>query len=117
MDELPLAQVEALLAPTPKSQEELDRQKLRRRVVSRNSNYKNLYGITLLEYQSMLREQQGACALCRRKPEKRLHVDHDHETGKVRGLVCQTCNKNLAVLESWIKRTSGIERVLKYLDL
>lgn len=49
----------------------------------------------------MLRSQGGGCALCHRppRPGKVLHVDHDHETGSVRGLLCFTCNNALGDFE------------------
>lgn len=54
------------------------------------------YGITLAEYQRMLLAQGGGCAICDCRPENcphgRLHVDHDHDTGIVRGLLCHACN-------------------------
>ena len=63
------------------------------------------YGITLEDYDRMYESQNGVCAICL-KPEttkdrwrrggiKRLAVDHDHETGAVRGLLCDRCNKAL----------------------
>jgi len=51
----------------------------------------------------MLDEQQGCCAICGKhysECEKLLHVDHNHKTGKVRKLLCYTCNIRLAVIEN-----------------
>lgn len=55
---------------------------------------KATYGITKRQLQLLLDEQGGACAICRRTPDVAgtLHVDHDHETGAVRGLLCSSCN-------------------------
>jgi hypothetical protein len=55
------------------------------------------YGITKAEYDALYEYQGGLCALCRRATgkSKRLSVDHDHSDGKVRGLLCSTCNKIL----------------------
>ena len=54
------------------------------------------YGITPEDYDSMLDAQHGCCAICvaevGSKSRKRLYVDHDHSTGKIRGLLCQRCN-------------------------
>lgn len=59
------------------------------------------YGITQADYEIMLERQGGACAICKRPPGvKRLHVDHNHETGEVRGLLCLVCNMRLATLEN-----------------
>lgn len=45
------------------------------------------------DYWEMFEQQDGACAICRAEPDwKRLAVDHDHETGEVRGLLCNSCN-------------------------
>lgn len=62
------------------------------------------YGLTVEQYEAMVESQGGACAACR-KPErevdprtqcpKRLAVDHCHETGAVRGLLCSRCNTTL----------------------
>ncbi|MCA1223563.1 endonuclease VII domain-containing protein [Streptomyces sp. 8L] len=52
------------------------------------------YGLTLEEYQDKLATQEGRCAICGDEPPegKRLHVDHNHETGAVRDLLCRWCN-------------------------
>jgi hypothetical protein len=55
---------------------------------------KKQYGLTENDYQQMLAKQQRACALCQ-VSGKRLHVDHDHATGRVRGLLCSGCNMAL----------------------
>lgn len=49
------------------------------------------YGITQADYDRMLVEQGGHCAMCSAAPP-RLSIDHDHATGRVRGLLCQRCN-------------------------
>jgi hypothetical protein len=54
------------------------------------------YGLTAAEYDRLLAEQGGRCAICRARPKsKRLAVDHDHRTGAVRGLLCSRCNHDL----------------------
>lgn len=54
------------------------------------------YGITLLDFNRMNEEQAGKCALCFSFPDtERLFVDHCHETGRVRGLLCRKCNTTL----------------------
>jgi hypothetical protein len=57
----------------------------------RNSDLKANYGITLDDYHEMVRRQDGKCAICG-KAETPLKVDHNHHTGKVRGLLCHLCN-------------------------
>ncbi len=80
---------------------------------SRRSHLKRTFGITVDEYEARLREQGGGCAVCEQppKPGKSLHVDHDHETGYVRGLLCFKCNAALGQLDDDIPR---IERALTY---
>jgi hypothetical protein len=60
------------------------------------------YGITLENYEAMLEAQDGGCYICGNPPNaKRLHVDHCHETGAVRGLLCAGCNRTLGWLEAY----------------
>jgi len=59
---------------------------------------KKLYGITLEIYDEMLLKQNKVCAICSNGPTHRrkyLSVDHDHNTGEVRGLLCEPCNTGL----------------------
>jgi len=58
------------------------------------------YGITEEQYDAMFRGQNGMCAICGTPPQggirsKYLHVDHDHGTGSIRGLLCVSCNTKL----------------------
>lgn len=62
------------------------------------ANYKTRYGIDREEYERMAREQAGACMTCG-QDEKRLVVDHNHRTGKVRDLLCDRCNRGVGVVE------------------
>ena len=58
-----------------------------------SSLYKK-YGITEQQYLEMLARQLGVCAICQKPPKtRRLHVDHDHKTGRVRCLACHRCNR------------------------
>lgn len=55
-----------------------------------------LYGVTPENYETLFKEQNGLCAICERPPKNRLlDVDHDHKTGKLRGLLCMNCNNGL----------------------
>jgi hypothetical protein len=65
--------------------------------MARSRKLRRLYGITPDQYDVMLLRQEGKCAICRRMPKtkRRLHVDHDHKTGRVRGLLCVWCNYRL----------------------
>jgi hypothetical protein len=68
----------------------------------RSTTLKYLYGITLEDYNRILKEQQDCCSICGREAylfRKRLHVDHNHTTGKVRGLLCTNCNTRLGFYE------------------
>jgi len=60
-----------------------------------------LYGLTPEQYDALLAEQDGKCAICRTDdwPGKGPHVDHEHETGKVRGLLCGKCNVALGNMD------------------
>lgn len=53
-----------------------------------------LYGVTKEHYEEMWAKQSGSCGICM-KSHLVLVVDHDHDTGQVRGLLCQACNKGL----------------------
>jgi hypothetical protein len=63
-----------------------------------NGHLKRTYGITLEAYEQKLAAQNGGCAICKRKnngTQKFFHVDHNHESGNIRGLLCRQCNTGL----------------------
>lgn len=62
---------------------------------------KQSYGITLEQYDKMVEDQNGVCAICGNinSNGRRLSVDHNHNTGKVRALLCGGCNARLSVVE------------------
>lgn len=66
----------------------------RYKLSNRNSELKKRFGITVMEYDAMLESQGGVCSICggTNKSGRRLGVDHNHKTGRVRALLCGPCN-------------------------
>lgn len=62
------------------------------------------YGLTVDEVQALFSKQRGKCGVCEKDlapwPSNRTHIDHDHDTGRVRGLLCSSCNR----YEGWVRR-------------
>lgn len=80
------------------------------------------YGITIEDFESLEIAQGGVCAICKRRPDKPLCVDHDHAccTGRtrgcgrcVRGLLCHTCNRTLGLLRD---SSTTLREAADYLD-
>lgn len=73
------------------------------------------YGLSIEEYEAMVKSQKGLCLLCEKPPKPgfhhRLQVDHCHASGKIRGLLCNTCNTALGRLGDG---EEGILRLLRY---
>ena len=65
----------------------------------RERRFKRKYGVTMENLVIMSLEQDNKCLICGREPEKGLQVDHCHESGKVRGLLCFTCNVGLGMFK------------------
>ncbi len=86
----------------------------------KNSILLSHYGITLADFNAMRESQGGVCAICREKPTKGqtkvcggLYVDHDHDTGAVRGLLCTNCNQGLGHLKDDVTRLQNAIEYLK----
>lgn len=80
-------------------------------------NIKRKYGISISEYEELLVKQNGVCAICKgtktsSNKNGRFCVDHDHETGKIRGLLCSNCNTALGLMKDDITR---LARAIEYL--
>jgi hypothetical protein len=68
---------------------------------ARERAFQKAYGISLDDYEEMLAAQGNACAICREVcvTGRALAVDHDHETGQVRGLLCANCNRAIGMFQ------------------
>lgn len=81
----------------------------------KNSQLLRDFGITIGDFQMMLVIQLGVCAICQ-KPERlgrSLSVDHNHDTGKVRGLLCDACN---TALGKFGDSSAILRRAVAYLE-
>jgi hypothetical protein len=68
---------------------------------ARDRYLRKMFGLSLSKFEAMVNKQNGVCSICGQPPKKKrnshtLCVDHDHETGEVRGIVCDPCNRGLA---------------------
>lgn len=88
---------------------------------SKNKWLKKDFGITLEDYNQLLASQEGVCAICLR-PEtqktikggpKALAVDHCHQSGKIRGLLCAACNQAIGLLGDDPLRAETLARYLR----
>jgi Autographiviridae endonuclease VII len=112
-----IAAAQAWRQSNPERYEETQaRHRARRRSEQRADHLKRTFGLTLDEYDAMLARQEGRCAICRQLPTagKFLHVDHDHATGEVRGLLCVRCNNALGLFRD---RIEVLDRAMEYLAL
>jgi len=64
-------------------------------VAQRRRRLRAVYGLTPQDFTDMVRQQNGKCFVCHRKPRQPLCIDHCHETGRVRALLCLGCNSML----------------------
>jgi len=90
------------------------------RYYTQRARLRDKYGITVEAYNDLLARQNGLCAICD-KPETTVHsgsarlmaVDHDHETGEIRGLLCNNCNRALGLFGDDL---STLQRAVAYLS-
>lgn len=86
----------------------------------RNRHLMKMFGITRQQYDELLASQDGCCAICHTDnpsgidPRRKMFcVDHDHETGKIRGLLCINCNRALGLLGD---NEEVVARALRYMQ-
>ena len=77
------------------------------------AHLKRTYGISYEEYCRMFDEQEGKCAICHNYSERRLDVDHNHTTNKVRQLLCSNCNTAIGLVDENIVILENIIAYLK----
>lgn len=80
-----------------------------------DQSLRRLYGITLAQYDEILAKQGHLCALCGERPDsdRRMHVDHDHATGKIRAVLCHHCNLMLGNAKDSVNR---LRQAIAYLE-
>jgi hypothetical protein len=85
-------------------------------------NWFKKYGISLTDFQLMIKQQDNKCAICKQpesaidgksKAIRDLSVDHCHKTGKVRGLLCSTCNRGLGYFKDQVDHLVSAANYLK----
>lgn len=83
----------------------------------REAAWRRRYGITREDYNRMFEQQNGQCAICSTteigRGHTHFHVDHSHTTGKVRGLLCDLCNRGLGYFKD---NASLMKKGAKYLE-
>jgi len=87
----------------------------------RNAYYLKCYNMTQFEYKQMKSDRDNKCDICggegfilgKKGHTEKLCVDHDHNTGEVRGLLCQNCNRALGLLQDDVE---NLGRAIKYLE-
>ena len=76
-----------------------------------NSHLKRKYGVTLDWYEDQVKQRDGNCDMCHKVPSKALCVDHEHATGRIRGLLCDKCNIALGLFGDNVET---IKRAITY---
>lgn len=87
------------------------------RVAQRKYRLKHVYGLSLEDYDNMYERQAARCQGCNNpidKYGKSTHVDHNHKTGIVRGLLCHSCNSSLGYSKEDEHRLRGLIHYLEY---
>lgn len=100
--------------PNPKQNEISRRWRKAQPERALNAYYKYKYGITWEQYKQMLADQNGLCALCEKTDGagRRLSVDHDHDTGFIRGLLCVNCN---AAIGGFGESVQLLQKAIEYI--
>jgi DNA repair exonuclease SbcCD ATPase subunit len=93
-----------------------EREAARRKLTQRKTGIKYRYGLTIEDFFNLYKAQDGACPICGEplnQESKTTVVDHDHVTGKIRGVVHHKCNTAIGYVERFRDR---LQAILEYLD-
>jgi len=112
-DKLKKRRLENLEKARAKDRERYHKNKEGHKIRQYRYHLKRTYGLDLLEYEKLFELQSGECAVCLQKPRYKLHVDHCHTTGEIRGLLCASCNRGMGYFRDDIK---SLSRAVKYLQ-
>ena len=78
--------------------------RVRRLLKHRKNSIERTYGISVARVKELMKEQKNQCPICEQPisfQKRDYAIDHDHTTGKVRGILCGTCNKQLGTVENF----------------
>ena len=97
-----------------RSPEAMSRRRARSYEATRVKALRDKYGMTPEQYEELIRLQGNVCGICLKacSTGRRLVVDHDHETGRVRGLLCNSCNRAIGLLGD---TADDLKRAYQYL--
>ena len=90
-----------------------------RKIHDRNKHLKRRYGLTSNDYELLLLKAKGVCEICGRaeievsQRNQRLNIDHNHQSGHVRGLLCSVCNRALGFMDDSADR---LRKAIAYLE-
>jgi hypothetical protein len=85
----------------------------RYRELIREGGLKHRFGITSEDYWKMSEAQNHVCYICKERDSKYLHIDHDHTSGELRGLLCKRCNHGLG---NFRDRQDLLKNAIEYLQ-
>ena len=90
--------------------------RVKNKIKIKDKNLKRAYGISIEEYNKLFGLQKGCCAICGKSQndfDYFLNIDHDHITGRVRGLLCRDCNQALGHLHDNVEL---LNKAIEYLN-
>lgn len=83
------------------------------RNTQRSWQIRNRYGLSREEYENLLKQQNNKCAICKKPFKSTPHIDHDHDTNRIRGLLCYRCN---TAIGSFKENIMTLKSAIRYLN-
>lgn len=101
----------------PTRKKDYQKHKEKRNLTCKKGWLRTKYSLTIEEYEQMLIDQNNSCAICNRNISElkmqKLHIDHNHSTKQVRGLLCPSCNRLIGVS---IESIDVLKSAIQYLE-